>query len=719
MAILFGLAACGGGGSGGSPAAGDGDPTPGGPTTPTDPGAPDPGTPDPGTPDPGTPDPGVPTKAWNGFLKSTAQGATVCLDENRNLACDEGEYATTVVPDGSYTLNVPEDAEPTESILVGQFAADSLYGAAAHNDMVPPAPFTLATPATETSQMGVVSTLAAIRLKDDPSLSPEQALANARSDLQLPADLAGVDPAEVERLETAALPALRQAANGIYLAAGSTDLGAATAAAGPALETVIGKFIDPSVLALQNLIGEKTLVSEAVSLAAPQACHAKPVEVMRIDVEDPTDFIFDETKPLNGKEPYRDATIRVDAGEAYPDGFEALIEIRGRGNTTWNHPDYIKKPFRLRLPKPGGEILGMPAARNWVLLSNHSDKSGLRNALAFCLGKQMNLRFAQPTEFVELYLNGEYQGVYQFTTHTEAHENRVDIGPLWPEEDEFTANAGYLLEMDARAPEEDEVWFESAGEEGNAFRPQRPYAIKSDTVDEPHDPATIDAQNAYRMAIKAEIDAMEAAFNHQDPEQRVAAAAPLVDMEEMVDFYLINELMRNSDAFWSSTYLHRPSNGKIMFGPLWDFDLSAGNDDSAENPSAIRWCPQGWFVRWVSSDYVEPMLLDPEFQELLLTRWAYMESRLPALWSYIDQASANMEEAQGRNFTIGKGDLTQTVWPNYTVFPTYGQEVDYLKQWLQARAAWIGDRIDSPDTGTPGCAAWAADPRWAPYIVAE
>src|SRR5690606_19018842 len=150
------------------------------------------------------PDPGVATKAVTGNLAPSAEGATVCLDENRNLACDSGEWSAIVGAGGGYTLDVPEDTVLAESLIVGQYAADSQYAAPGHNDMVPPAPSTLAPPASDTTQMGTLSTLVAIRLQANPPLPPEDALELARIDLGLPADAAGVDPAEVARLEAAA-----------------------------------------------------------------------------------------------------------------------------------------------------------------------------------------------------------------------------------------------------------------------------------------------------------------------------------------------------------------------------------------------------------------------------------------------------------------------------------------------------------------------------------
>src|SRR5690606_13398632 len=365
-AMVFGLAACGGGGGS--------DPV---------------GTPDPDPSTPGEPGLGdVATKTVNGAVAPTAEGGTVCLDADRDLACGADEWSTVVQAGGVYALEVPEETDVAKSLIVGQFAAESQYGASTHNDMVPRAPFTLATPGSDTSQMGTLSTLVAIKMQADPALTTEQAMEQVRADLGLPADLSGVDPAEVARLEAAALPALRQSANAKYLAGGSADLGAATIAAAPSVVKVLQKYIAPATLRLWDLVGEKTLVSEAGSDAAPQECGIHPVETMRIVVTDPPgDPIFDPTDleviggAFNmGKDPYREATISIDPGPTYPQGLTTETEIKGRGNTTWRHPDYIKKPYRIKLDRPGLGLLGMPEARNWALLANHSDKSGLRNA---------------------------------------------------------------------------------------------------------------------------------------------------------------------------------------------------------------------------------------------------------------------------------------------------------------------------------------------------
>lgn len=720
--VAAALAACGGGG-------GDGSGAPG--AVADDPGAVQPGT---STPSPAPEAPATPTRTLSGQFVPDAKGAIVCLDSNRNLACDPAEPAATVDASGGYTLRVPEDARLERAILVAELPADSAYGAPAHTGTAPVTPFTVASPASAqfppagtaatatpkapadatgvAAPFGVASTLAALRMQDDETLDGATALLLAQAGLGLGSS---ADAGSVAQLEAIALPALRSAAGAAYAAMPADDASTAQATqqAAPELATVLAQYMNPATGTLQPFVGEKTLASEAAAKVAPRSCSIEDLPVMRITVEN-NDPIFNPALSGNGKEPYRNAMITFDDGPNA--GIEIATEIKGRGNTTWNHTDYLKKPYRLKLAKPGMSLMGMPAARNWALLANYSDKTGLRNAVAFCLGRQMNLRYANRSQFVELFLNGNYQGVYQLTEHKEVAPDRVEIGEA-PPKDTFDPEAGWLAEMDDRVrikasdpgrasqPDED-PWFRSNGSKDTGH-PGRWYAVQSDTVSdwEGYQQGTgsyTDPLGRIVDGIKAEVEAMEAAFNDPDPGQRMAKAAPLVDMEELADFYLINEFMRNSDAFWSSTYVYRPRGGKITFGPLWDFDLSSGNDDGVSN-GTNNWCPQGWFVRWASSDYIEPLLGDPAFQKLIEARWQFLSSRLPAVFDFIDQASGTMAQAQARNFAVW--DVTRHVWPNWIVMGSYQGEVEYLKAWLEARRDWMNARIASLDN-TTDCSGW-------------
>jgi hypothetical protein len=102
------------------------------------------------------------------------------------------------------------------------------------------------------------------------------------------------------------------------------------------------------------------------------------------------------------------------------------LQIRGRGNSTWNYP---KKPFRLRFTART-ELLGMPASRHWVLLANYLDRTLLRNEAAFEFSRLTGLAWTPRSEQVVLELNGEYLGIYQLTEHVRIDSDRVDIPEL-------------------------------------------------------------------------------------------------------------------------------------------------------------------------------------------------------------------------------------------------------------------------------------------------
>ena len=132
---------------------------------------------------------------------------------------------------------------------------------------------------------------------------------------------------------------------------------------------------------------------------------------------------IDEAKEVTEKETYLKATLRIAGNKLYPD-YEGTTEIRGRGNSTWG---YAKKPYRLKLTNKA-QILGLPAAKNWVLLANYLDPSLMCNAVAMKIGRDLEVPFTNQIIPVDLTINGQYRGSYVLTQHLEVDENRINIG---------------------------------------------------------------------------------------------------------------------------------------------------------------------------------------------------------------------------------------------------------------------------------------------------
>ncbi len=120
--------------------------------------------------------------------------------------------------------------------------------------------------------------------------------------------------------------------------------------------------------------------------------------VVRIDTVD--------AAPVVSKETYLDASMSIDPNGSGYDSYAGTIQIRGRGNSTWSAP---KKPYKIKLDTKSS-LMGMSANKNWVLLANYFDGSHLRNYLAFEMSRQTNLAFTPTFRFVEVILNGSYDG---------------------------------------------------------------------------------------------------------------------------------------------------------------------------------------------------------------------------------------------------------------------------------------------------------------------
>ncbi|MDB3875122.1 CotH kinase family protein, partial [Flavobacteriaceae bacterium] len=141
----------------------------------------------------------------------------------------------------------------------------------------------------------------------------------------------------------------------------------------------------------------------------------------------------EDIKEIDSKENYIDGTFKFVSNDYDFDDFENPIVIRGRGNSTWQMP---KKSYQFKFDEKFS-LFNLPEDKKWITLANYSDKTMLRNALAFELGYMSVLEWTPEFHFAELEINGNEKGLYQFMDKVETGKsNRVKIGD------------GFLLEVD-------------------------------------------------------------------------------------------------------------------------------------------------------------------------------------------------------------------------------------------------------------------------------
>lgn len=378
-------------------------------------------------------------------------------------------------------------------------------------------------------------------------------------------------------------------------------------------------------------------------------------------------------RKITNKTDYIPAKVTISNAGTANNITDVTAQIRGRGNSTWYMFD--KKPYRLRFDS-NIDLFGMGSAHSYVLLANNMDMTLMRNYLAFCLSDILEIEFNNGCQWVNLYLEGEYQGVYLLTEQVQTGKNRVDINPSTIGE----VDTGYLVEFDGNGNAEDHPYFRLAKVENRLsgvdnWRDQFVCTIKGPN------------QNVNKQQvqyIKDYIDSANAAILKGDWQQMLN----LLDIDSFVNAFLVNSILLNSDAGWQF-YVYKKQGGKLCLGPMWDFDQAMGS--STHGGTGYT----GWFCGTVFP-WGDALLQIPEFMELVKARYLQKQSQIQTLIQLIDQCAQNYE------FDIAMNNLR---WPlmgaEYWRCPAeflnktdYKWHTDFLKTWLTNRLTCYTDMIN-------------------------
>jgi hypothetical protein len=311
-------------------------------------------------------------------------------------------------------------------------------------------------------------------------------------------------------------------------------------------------------------------------------------------------------------------------------------------------------------------MLGMPSAKNWVLLANYNDKTLMRTKIAFELARRIKSDFAPQSRFVEVVLNGDFIGNYLLTSQVEINESRVNIAA--PSAADITG--GYLFELDSRL--DADFSFRTSAK-------NTPFTFK-----DPDAPTT--AQYNYLKNYVNETEQSLYGANWKDP---VNGYAKYIDAESFMRWYFVNETIKNQDSWdFSSIYYYKNVGGKIGMGPVWDFDISGGNCDYS--PSKL---PTDWYTRY--GVWMVQLVKDPAWNFKFRAMWANARQKeTKQIFDDIDKYAKELKLSQAQNFKRWP-ILDIYVYPNAVFLGTYDKEVAYFKDFMTQRVAWIDANINS------------------------
>ena len=466
-------------------------------------------------------------------------------------------------------------------------------------------------------------------------------------------------------------------------------------------------------VALQNIHGSAksvSLVFRTDSTAKKVSVLLRGFEFMKADGLPTVYLNIDESiqtisamnnDPNHETECYGDMTLRIPAGYQSEYGGEPFAEevsmtypmeyIRGRGNSTWVAD---KKPYKVKLEKKA-DLLNMGASKHWVLLANRYDNSLLRNKITYWMGDQLGMEFTPQCVFVDVVMNGEYLGSYYLCEQIRVGESRVEIddlekdgkkaqeagdGIFATEEPQITG--GYLLGM---APYDEDV----KEHPEQMFQTTRGYSFEIESPEfEAHTEAAQKAQYDY---IKGYVQKVEdAIYGSGFRDASGTSWEDYLDKQSAIDYYWFQEVSLNGDGFNSpSSYMYKKRDGKLYFGPLWDFDYVAWGDLEYENQNTEEFMQTGslWYGRLFS---------DESFMNDLKARYPELSKVLKAS---LDQIDVYADELRVSDFyerekwgTYTEGLLDESESEDRDV--SFDEEVTLLKNWIKTRDEWVSANLD-------------------------
>ncbi len=368
------------------------------------------------------------------------------------------------------------------------------------------------------------------------------------------------------------------------------------------------------------------------------------------------------------------------------------IHIRGNSTASYDKKQYSLETWDESDQDKDVSLLGFPVDSDWVLHAPFADKTLMRNHLMYQWSRAMG-RYAARTQFIELYLNKDnqtvsaedYVGVYVFMEKVKRGADRVNVESLSSQAtSEPEISGGYLLEKGWNFSEDIGIRTSTYEDELQFIYP-KPEAVNS----------------AQRNYLQGFFDAFEESLSSSRFDDPETGYAQYIDVDSFIDHHLMVEFARNIDGYVLSTFMHKNRDGLLNMGPIWDYNGALGNPDyfegdrvdgwhfnnpefPADNPNAYHWYSR--------------LFEDSAFRQRYAARWRELRGGVfqdESMMADIEAVVEILGDAGERNFERWS-ILGDYVWPNapgWDERDTFRKEVNYMKQWIRDRAAWMDSEL--------------------------
>ena len=341
-------------------------------------------------------------------------------------------------------------------------------------------------------------------------------------------------------------------------------------------------------------------------------------------------------------------TIINSDGEA----INTIGKVKGRGNNTWALP---KKPYAIKFSKKQTPF-GFPANKDWILLAEYYDRTLLRTAFMSAVSRAVGIDWTINYEYVNLFLNGKYNGVYVLTDKVEKSSNRIDI------EDD-----GFIIEEDVYYQNE-KLYFTSSLKNNFTFK-------------YPDDDEDIFKYDDNYNFIKNYIDQMESALTKLTENPNDTKYQDYIDVTSFAKFHVACAAFVLLDL--NRFYVLPSRSSKLKMMPMWDAEWSLG----LRHKSWGKTYPMYNDTSWDRFFYFKYLMKSPAFVTAVKAEWAKFKTKKQQIIDEISSVRDHISTAQINNVNMWWDD-TQRQQLSFS-FDTWEEEVDNILQFFDERIDWL------------------------------
>jgi hypothetical protein len=361
--------------------------------------------------------------------------------------------------------------------------------------------------------------------------------------------------------------------------------------------------------------------------------------------------------------------------------YNGRINIEIRGSSSQWPPNIDKRQYGFttrmadNITNNNVSLLGMPSENDWIFNSMVFDPARMRDYLCYNLSRQIG-EYASRTAYCEVIINGDYVGIYLLEEKIKADKNRVNVIKITTTDNYSPeVTGGYITKADKLTGSDSPAWTMT---QWNGWG-----------VDYIHElPKPENATVAQTTYIEGQFNnlANDALYHNVSLNDGIPSD---IDIPSFIDHMLISEISSNADAYEFSTFFHKDRNGKLRAGPIWDNDLTYGNDlffwgfdrsktDIWQFSNGDNDGSRFWHDLYNTEEF--KCYLSKRWNELIVSE---QPLNLTVIDNYIDQTVSYISEAVARDYA------------RWSVTENFGSQISGIKTWLAARISWITTNLGS------------------------